>query len=888
MKLVDTAKRIFREQVRKAFDPLENIDLNNVVGWRSVGGSSAFGYYQDNQYENGYSSISKLANGFAQTEPYTIDKNGKAVASNLLDRIYTPNTDMSAYDFREALAVTTLVHDKVRLKVHHKGTRINVESILGFTFMEGYTENIVGGKRQYRMGNGETLTDAEVITLKSVNPNEITEGFSPSRAAKRWTGLDDYIADYQKGFFANGAVPAGQMIITARTTGEFNDIVDTLQARHRGAGKSNNVTYTHRPTDQEGKPMNSQIEWIPFSTNNKDLALKDLFDNVNKKIDSVYGVPQEIRGHLSNSNYASVSVAEKVFVKYALYPMTLKIWSKFTHEVNRVTGGAGVGISFDMEIPVVADETKIESESKQIEAGLINTLITGGFSLDTIVDAFQLPNSYKLLRSDNKKPVIVNDKPEVLSPEEAKGTPDQPLDIYSKKVKVKQVAAREMPGLYDDLMIDGAMVKDESLRGCIMLKTEALDVLSTVEDGASDLAQDVLMDRSPVPGETSPHVTLLFGLLNNGNIWKDAVDQVLEGWKADTVTIDEVGFFTLPDSYAIVAHVKKTTELVDAHDRLGLLPNAETFSEYKPHITLAYIKKEADLGKWIKALGEVYNGQELETAGLDYGDLPEASKSVASKQLSDIDKELYEFQFSRIVRRQMSRQVEKAIQKLDQALAKKAFGDTDEEEDKEFTSELLALMLPLMTIYGNRTVNTGMNIVLQAGLSTNNIQKFEFTPAQRKVYEKYLGRIGTGYADQTAEQIRSVLGRGILDGASKAEIEGALRSVILGPENEYRVLRLARTEINLSEGKASVYAMENIQEQTGYSIYKEWHTSSTDPCPFCDEMDGTSVLVSESFVPLGETVRAGDQTFLNNWTDVDSAELHANCNCYTTYRVEEG
>lgn len=713
MNLKQVIKSYFRTQVRKAFDPLENIDLNKVVGWRKIGGSTAYGYYQDKQYENGYSSISKLANGFAQIEPYTIDNNGKPVPSNLLDRIYTPNTDMSAYDFREALAVTSLVHDKVRLRVHHKGTRINVDSILGFTFMEGYTEDIIDSKRIYKMPNGETLSDDEVVTLKSINPDNITGGFSPSRAARRWTRLDDYIADYQKGFFENGAVPSGQMIITARTVGEFNDIVDTLQARHRGAGRNENITYTHRPTDQNGSPLNSQIEWVPFSSQNKDMGLKELFDNVNKKIDSVYGVPEEIRGHVSNSNYASVTVAEKVFVKYALQPLTLKVWSKFTHEMNRISGGMGVALSFDLDIPVVADEAKVESEAKQIEAGLINTLTEMGFSLDTIVDAFDLPLTYKLLRSDGKKPVIENDKPEVLSSEEAKGTPDQPLDIYAKA-------------------------------------------------------------------------------------FFDQVDKRLEK-------------------------------------------------------------------------------------------LEKPKKKVKTKQLSEIDKELYEFQLSRIIKRQMSRQLDKAIAKLDEALKSKAYGDTTVEEDKEFTAEMLALLLPLMAIYGNRSVNTGMNLIVQAGLSTQNVQKFEFTPAQRKAYEKYLAKIGTSYGEQTAEQIRQVLGQGILDGATKAEIEASLRSTILGSENEWRVQRLARTEVNLSEGRASVDAMSNIADQTGYSIFKVWHTSGLNPCEFCLEMEASGeVLVSESFLPLGESVKAGDSVFVNNWTDVDSAELHANCNCYTTFRVEEG
>lgn len=703
MNLLKTIGNFLRQ---KAFDPMENIDLNKVIGWHSVGGSGVYGWYKDNQYENGYSSISKLGNGFAQIEPYTIDKNAKTVASNVLDRLYTPNTDMSAFDFREALAVTTLVHDKVRLRVHHTGTRVTADNIQGFTFMEGYSERIVDNTRHYKMPNGEDLTDAEVITLKSINPDNITDGFSTSRAARRWTRLDDYIADYQKGFFENGAVPAGEMIITARTVGEYNDIVDMLQAKHRGAGQNNNITYVHRPTDQQGAPLNAQIEWVPFSVANKDMALKDLFDNVNKKIDSVYGVPEEIRGHVSNSNYASVTVAEKVFVKYALNPMTLKIWSKFTHELNRITGGLGVAITYDLDIPQIADEEKVKAEAKGTDATTVTTLVAQGFELKSAIEYVKSGDLDALVLGK----VPEKDEPEVLSPEEARGTPEQPIDIYAK----------------------------------------------SVSDGLAE----------------------------------------------------------------------------------------------------------------IKALLKV-----------------EKPKPV-KKQLSEIDKELYEFQLSRIVRRQMTRQVDKAVARLDEVLKSKAYGDTSEEEDKDFTAEMLALMVPLMVIYGNRTVNTGMNLIVQAGLSTEDIKRFEFTPAQRKAYEKYLAKIGTGYADQTAEQIRQVLGQSILDGLPKAEIESRLREVILGPENEYRVQRLARTEVNLSEGRASVYAMENIQEQTGYKIYKIWHTTGANPCPYCQELDGTSVLVDEAFVPLGESIKAGNEVFVNNWTTVDSASLHANCNCITTYNVE--
>lgn len=689
----------------KVFDPADSLALENVVGWRTLGGSSAYGYYKENQYENGYSSISKLTNGFGQIQPYTIDSKGKTVSSNVLDRLYTPNTDMSAYDFREALAVTTLVHDKVRIKVHFKSENLKPDDITGFTFMEDYSERIVDGKRIYRMSNGEELTDETVITLKSVNPEHVTDGFSPSHAARRWTQLDDYIADYQRGFFENGAIPQGQLIITARTPTEYNDIVDMLQRRHKGAGKNNNVTYTHRPTDQNGAPMNSQIEWVPFSSENKNMGLKEIFEQVNQKIDSAYGVPAEIRGILSNSNYASVAVAEKIFVKYALNPMTLKIWSKFTHELNRITGGLGVAITYDLEIPIIADEEKIRAEAKSVDAGTVASLIAAGVEFKTAIEYVKSGNLEALVLGK----VPEKDEPEVLSSEEADDTPEQPIDAFAK------------------------------------------------------------------------------------------------------------GFIQLQE----------------------------------------YFDKKMEKPKEIV------------------------------KRINEVDQQVYIQRISRITNEQMERQVNRAIAKLDEAMKKKAYGDTTEEEDKLFTAQLFATLLPLIMIYGNKQTSNGAILIMQAGLSTENIHQFEFTAAQQKAYQKYLAKVGTGYADQTAEAIRRILGNGILEGSTRQEIEAQLRSVILGKDSEYRVLRLAKTETNLSEGRASVSAMENIQNDTGYKIYKVWNVSSSDPCEFCLALASEKVLVDENFVDLGSEIHGvNGGVLVNDFTPTDTAEAHPNCNCYTTYEVE--
>lgn len=379
----------------KIFDPTATLEVDKI-GWHKMGSGGTYDFYKQNTYDNAYPSIKAIANSFLMIEPYTIDAEGTPVASNALDRVYTPNTSMSAADFREALAVMTLVHKKVYIRVHQSGTeRITPSNITGFTFLESVFEIDVNDKRYYQLPTGEKLGTNEVMELKNINPFDLGQGYSPTEAARKWIQLDDYVATYQSGFFQNGAVPAGQFIITARTVSEFNDIVDKMQAMHRGAGKNNNVTYAHRAVDSTGKAQEANIEWVPFNTTNKDMALKDLFDQANKKIDSAYGVPASIRGVNSNNTYASVRVDEVIFTKYVVNPIAMKIWSKFTHELNRITGGLGVAFTYDLDIPEVADEEKVKAEAKNAELTLIARGLELGFTLETIVDSFKLNQAYK-------------------------------------------------------------------------------------------------------------------------------------------------------------------------------------------------------------------------------------------------------------------------------------------------------------------------------------------------------------------------------------------------------------------------------------------------------------------------------------------------------------
>lgn len=253
--------------------PIKSLQATSMMSLREMAS------YQSDDYDSGYSSVRAISDAFLTITPMARDANGKPLektpnAHNCLAR---PNQEMGNIEFRDTWATMTQVYDKVYILVHEvdgAGTkpaseRLREERIAGYTFLHGVVEDKSLGDLRYKVnvdGVDQIYYPYQVMTFYDVNPAAIGRGYSPAKAAKRWTRIEDYIADYQAGFFENGAVPAGQFIITAPTTQEYNDIVDGLENKHKGAGSNNNVVYTYQPIDPEsGKPGQATITWVPFT-----------------------------------------------------------------------------------------------------------------------------------------------------------------------------------------------------------------------------------------------------------------------------------------------------------------------------------------------------------------------------------------------------------------------------------------------------------------------------------------------------------------------------------------------------------------------------------------------------------------------------------------------
>jgi 2'-5' RNA ligase len=156
--------------------------------------------------------------------------------------------------------------------------------------------------------------------------------------------------------------------------------------------------------------------------------------------------------------------------------------------------------------------------------------------------------------------------------------------------------------IYKDLNIDLKKLN------CVMLDlnidNEIKDIIATIDPNSFYESQNYTWIKGYVGN--SAHCTLLYGLLDNVKV--EHCQEVLEGINLNELRIKEYSFFESPNEeeyYCIVAKLEVDSELLEAHKRLNFLPHINTFLDYMPHVTIAYIKKDEELkNKIIQALSK--------------------------------------------------------------------------------------------------------------------------------------------------------------------------------------------------------------------------------------------------------------------------------------------
>jgi hypothetical protein len=166
---------------------------------------------------------------------------------------------------------------------------------------------------------------------------------------------------------------------------------------------------------------------------------------------------------------------------------------------------------------------------------------------------------------------------------------------------------------------------DISKLGCVMLDFEQIPVKDWLPEEWAYYPKDPKYFW--IKGlDVKSHVTLLYGLLEKAYIWREHVDEVLAGWVPGEVWIKRLGYFPSTiqgEDYACLVGHLEGEGLEQAHQLLSFLPHVNTHLEYKPHVTLGYVRRNRVDHAMMKLTGNpVVLVQTLKILGLNYGEKP--------------------------------------------------------------------------------------------------------------------------------------------------------------------------------------------------------------------------------------------------------------------------
>ena len=129
--------------------------------------------------------------------------------------------------------------------------------------------------------------------------------------------------------------------------------------------------------------------------------------------------------------------------------------------------------------------------------------------------------------------------------------------------------------------------------GCAMIEVPFLDWGQITGMIEPDDVYEVEGDRS-YGVQDNPHVTILYGL--HAGVSPEDIKEVIGRFAGELkVRVDGIGIFENEEFDVVKMNVVPDGGLQELHDMMSELPNSNEYPEYKPHITIAYVKK--GLGK---------------------------------------------------------------------------------------------------------------------------------------------------------------------------------------------------------------------------------------------------------------------------------------------------
>jgi 2'-5' RNA ligase len=796
------------------------------------------------------------------------------------------------------------------------------------TKVEGYIE--------IRDGMSREIPPHMIIEMRKLNPFRWSEPFSMSDAAK-----DAQFTLKQSGDHMRNTIGRNNKFPGIVQIGESEITLDPEQLA--------NFKARVLSKDKRGEPIFAtgvgSPKWADMQLDLRK-SLPDLVQEVNMRtLTAVTGNSKTMAGIEESGTTRDTSKTQKdLFTENHAIPQARLIISALNQDYKNSYPDEykknGYKITIDNPLGTDHDAEEKDIQNRMSSQELYKTLRNDGYSHEIAAKYANGEIGLMDIGEPTEKPepttVVVSEDSKADTPSTDTTTNTVVLNAPSQPRKSsKEVTSYDYPQVYESLGIDTDKL------GFVMLDTKPFEVTKYVEGGEDDLFYgEAGSFKDGAVAEKTAHVTLMFGLMENANDWKKEIGIVLDDWSIRNVEIQEVGYFSNDDSedVPIVAHVKPTDKLLEGNMRLKLLPHINTFPDYRPHITLAYVKNDpAVVKKWVSTLGKELNGKRVSIdKGINYGEKnfvqhihKRDHAPTIKNQFSQDDQGTLDTQQG-MLQNAIVNIEEKLVATVLNRVTKNQFEEQSDiiskEEKEAFENELeialaafYGIILPLYArnVLSRRVSEFGMfadfklnssvqsyikDAAKKASVSHVNtitedlletIKKTEKSLVDRAVEEIKQTPEATGKTD---EQIYKLARKKALEGAGRQEIASAIRREY-SEISTNRAKAIARTETNRAFTQSQFQADKQFIKQNNLEgrAYKKWITRSGNPCALCLEKAAQPPIpFDKAFAELGDEITAteevdGKTRVLKQkitYETVEAGNLHVNCSCIYQLIVE--
>ena len=166
--------------------------------------------------------------------------------------------------------------------------------------------------------------------------------------------------------------------------------------------------------------------------------------------------------------------------------------------------------------------------------------------------------------------------------------------------------------------------------------------------------------------------------------------------------------------------------------------------------------------------------------------------------------------------------------------------------------------------------------------AAEEIGKPELNPisdtAAKEALHDSIAKMSESYNTTTLETLELKISDGLEAGASLADITTTVKEIYEWSDT-WRAERLAKTEAF----RTTNTALKTAWQQSGVVKTIKWYTTSTEPCDFCQKMNGTIISIDQNFFTNGDSLTVGEgdnaKTMSLDYGDVGAPPLHPNCAC---------